>query len=136
MMDKEQVGFLLLFASGLDRFVDVNDVTTDAWLRVLSDYDVTYEQAEKACIDHYTGPDGSRPFTVAHVVAQITANDRTATAAIAADVRSAKARGLIAKSWPERDRLPDGPRAELFRLRELERGAAAERWAIEQGATS
>ena len=131
-MNKAEVGVLLLLASGLDRFVQVDQVTTDAWYKVLSAHNVTYAQAEQACIDHYTGPDGGRPFTVAHVIAAVAVSDRTAQNAIEADVRSAKARGLIEKSWPERDMLPDDVRDALFTLRDMERRTAAERFEFDQ----
>jgi hypothetical protein len=133
MITKPEVGALLLFASGLDRFVQVDRVTTDAWFRVLADLDVTHAQAEQACINHYTGPDAGRPFTVAHVVALVTVDNRTARLAVEADVRSAKARGLVEKSWPPRDLLPERVREALFNLRDLERVAAAERFALDQG---
>jgi len=131
-MNKAEVGVLLLLASGLDRFVQVDQVTTDAWYKVLSSHTVTYAQAEQACIDHYTGPDGSRPFTVAHVIAAVAASDRTAQNAIEADVRSAKARGLIEKSWPERVLLPESIRNALFTLRDAERRAAETRFEFDQ----
>jgi hypothetical protein len=133
MMTKAEVGTLLLLASGLDRFVQVGPVTTDAWMYALSGHDVTLEQAQQACVNHYTGPDGGRPFTVAHVVALVSLDNRTALVAIEADVRSAKARGLIAKTWPARERLPENVARRLYGLRAAEREAAAERSAIDQG---
>jgi len=120
MMTKAEIGKLLLFASGLDRFVQVGPVNTDAWFRVLGDCGATYAQAESACIAHYTGPDANRPFTVAHVVALVAADNRSAVASIAADVRSAKARGLIERYWPEREPLPFDVRHALLTLRERE----------------
>lgn len=133
MMTKKEIGLLLLLASGLDRFVIVNNVTTDAWLRALDGVDVNLEQAKQACVNHYTGPDSGRQFTVAHVVALVTADNRSTTYAVEADVRSAKARGLVEKSWPPRDLLPERVRDALFTLRDLERVAAAERFALDQG---
>ena len=130
-MNKAEVGVLLLLASGLDRFVQVDQVTTDAWYKVLSAHNVTYAQAEQACIDHYTGPDGGRPFTVAHVIAAVAVSDRTAQNAIEADVRSAKARGLIEKSWPDRELLPEDIRNALFTLRDGERRAARTRFELD-----
>jgi hypothetical protein len=133
MITKPEIGTLLLFASGLDRFVQVDRVTTDAWFRVLANRDVTYAQAEQACIDHYTGPDAGRQFTVAHVVALVTVDNRSNLNAIEADVRSAKARGLIDKSWPSRNLLPPDIRDALFTLREFERRQASDRLALDQG---
>ena len=120
MMSKPEIGKLLLFASGLDRFVQVDAVTVDAWFRVLSDAGATYAQAEQACINHYTGPDANRPFTVAHVVALVAADNRSSIASVASDVRSAKARLLIDKRWPEREPLPADVRDALLTLRERE----------------
>ena len=132
MMSKPEIGKLLLFASGLDRFVQVDAVTVDAWFRVLSDTTATYAQAEQACINHYTGPDANRPFTVAHVVALVAADNRSAVASIAADVRSAKARGLIERYWPEREPLPAEIRDALFTIRERERRTARELFDTDQ----
>ncbi|MFC5930877.1 hypothetical protein [Cryobacterium melibiosiphilum] len=111
----------------------VNDVTTDAWLRALQDVDVNLEQAKQACVNHYTGPDAGRQFTVAHVVALVTVDNRSNLNAIEADVRSAKARGLIEKSWPSRNLLPPDIRDALFTLREFERRAATDRLALDEG---
>jgi len=136
MITKPEIGALLLFASGLDRFVQVDRVTTDAWFRVLANVDVTHAQAEQACIQHYTGPDSNRPFTVAHVVAFVTADNRSTVKAIEDDVRSAKARGLISKGWPDRRALPDDVKDALLTLRDLERRAATTRDELEQGGGS
>jgi len=132
MMSKPEIGKLLLFASGLDRFVQVDAVTVDAWFRVLSETGATYAQGEQACINHYTGPDAGRQFTVAHVVALVAADGRSAVASVAADVRSAKARGLVAKSWPEREPLPADVRDALFTIRERERRTARELFDTDQ----
>ena len=132
MMTKEEIAVLLLLASGLDRFVIVNDVTTDAWMRALEDHDVTFLQAEQACINHYTGMDAGRPFSVAHVVALVAVDNRSTAQAIEADVRSAKARGLVEKSWPERELLPAEIRAQLAVARDESR-ATAQALPIEAG---
>ena len=47
--------------------------------------------------------------------------------AIEEDVRSAKARGLVEKGWPDRQLLPEDVRQALFTLRDGERRAALER---------
>ena len=100
-MNKAEVGLLLLFASGLDRFVQVDQVTTDAWFKVISRHEISYPQAEQACIDHYTGPDGSRPFTVAHVINSAAIANRTTSRLVEVDVRTARARGIVGADWPE-----------------------------------
>ena len=96
-----EVENLLLFASGLDHFVTVDQVTADAWFRVLSAYDITLEQAMQACTDHYMGPDGSRQFTVRHVVAAAAIANRSSVRLIEVDVRSARARQIVGAEWPE-----------------------------------
>jgi len=120
-MNKPEVGLLLLFASGLDRFVQVDQVTTDAWFRVLSKHDVTYEQAEQACIDHYTGPDGGKPFTVAHVVKAAGITNRATTKLIQADVRAARARRIVEADWPESRPLNELQAAQLRAARDADR---------------
>jgi hypothetical protein len=132
MMSKAEIGKLLLLASGLDRFVQVDTVTVDAWWRVLSEHDGTYEMAESACIAHYTGPDAGRPFSVAHVVAVVASGNRSAQASIEADVRSAKARGMVSRDWPERELLPAEIRAQLAVARDESR-ATAQALPIEAG---
>lgn len=120
-MNLPEVGKLLLFASGLDRFVQVDQVTTSAWHRVLSKHEVTYAQAEQACIDHYTGPEGGKPFTVAHVVASAGIANRATTKLIQADVRAARARRIVEPDWPESRPLTEHLSAQLRAARDADR---------------
>lgn len=134
MMTKAEVGKLLLFASGLDRFVQVDQVTVDAWFRVLSGMDATYDVAERACIAHYTGTDAGRPFSVAHVTAAVAESNRSAQVLVEADVRSAKARGLVSRDWPARELLPLEVRNQLALARDQAR-ATADALPIETGSS-
>ena len=131
-MNIVEVGKLLLFASGLDRWVQVDQVTTHAWFRVLDRDDVTYPLAEQACIDHYTGPEGSRPFTVAHVIGAAATANRSTAKLVEADIRSARARGLVDAEWPHNEPLPSAVLGRLRAARESDR-IEATRYAVEPG---
>jgi hypothetical protein len=120
-MKIEEVEGVLLFASGLDHFVTVDSVTSDAWFRVLSKHDVSYEQAMTACEDHYAGPNRGKQFTVGHIIDSAAVNNRATAELVEVDVRAAKARGLVSKDWPDRERLPSDVQAKLFAARELMR---------------
>ena len=116
-MKIEEVENVLLFASGLDHFVTVDRVTTDAWFRVLSVHEISFEQAMQACTDHYTGPDSTRQFTVAHIINSAAIANRATAQFIEIDVRSAKARGIVSTDWPDKQPLT----AELYGRLELAR---------------
>ena len=131
-MNIVEVGKLLLFASGLDRWVQVDQVTTHAWFRVLDRDDVTYPLAEQACIDHYSGPEGGRPFTVAHVIGAAATANRSTAKLVEADIRSARARGLVDAGWPHNEPLPFEVLGKLRAAREADRTEAA-RYSLEPG---
>jgi hypothetical protein len=119
-MNKVEVGQLLAIASGFDRFVTVDRVTTEAWFLALKD--VPYPLAQQAAVAHYTGPHGTKPLTVRDVLAAVEVDTRMTDDAIEADVRSAKARGLIGRDWPKREPLPGdvAARLSLARQRDVE----------------
>jgi len=130
-VNKTQVGQILTIASGFDRFITVDRVTTEAWFLVLGAID--YDEAQAAVIGHFTGPIAKEVFSVRHILNAVADGGRNTRAAIEADVRSAKARGLISKGWPDRQALPDEVKDGLLTLRDLERRAAAVRDELEQG---
>jgi hypothetical protein len=133
-MNKTQVGQILTIASGFDRFITVDRVTTEAWFLVLGAID--YDEAQAAVVGHFTGPIAKEVFSVRHILNTVADGGRNTRAAIEADVRSAKARGLISKGWPDRQALPDEVKDGLLTLRDLERRAAAVRDELEQGGGS
>jgi hypothetical protein len=133
-VNKTQVGQILTIASGFDRFITVDRVTTEAWFLVLGAID--YDEAQAAVIGHFTGPIAKEVFSVRHILNAVADGGRNTRAAIEADVRSAKARGLISKGWPDRQALPDEVKDGLLTLRDLERRAAAVRDELEQGGGS
>lgn len=124
-MNEVEVGKILTVASGFDRFITVDRVTVTAWHLALSGVD--YKEAESATVAHFVGPKARETFSVRHILEVVEDRARLSAVKIEEDVRSAKARGLIDKSWPDRDRLPDDIREALFTLRDLERRAAADR---------
>lgn len=124
-MNKVEVGQILTIASGFDRFITVDRVTTEAWFLAL--HQVPYEDAQAATVAHFTGPNAKETFSVRHILNAVAATNRLTTSAIEDDVRSAKARGLVESSWPARELLPPDIRDALFTVRQLERRAAEER---------
>lgn len=103
-MNKVEIGQLLTIASGFDRFVTVDRVTTEAWHLALSN--VSYAEAQEVVVAHFTGPRAKEQFSVRHVLEAVESRLRMTDDAIEADVRSAKARGLIDRDWPKREPLP------------------------------
>lgn len=129
-MNKVEVGQVLTIASGFDRFITVDRVTTEAWFLALANVD--YADAQAATVAHFTGPLAKETFSVRHILNAVAVSSRTSQAAVEADVRSAKARGLIESSWQPRTPLPADVADALFTLREGERRAAAERFEFDQ----
>lgn len=129
-MNKVEIGKLLTLAAGFDnRKVDL--VTTEAWSAVPELVAADYEAAKAVVIAHQTGPKHHEYLTVGHIVDGLRVAGRNSTAEIAADVRSAKARGLVGREWSESERLPEDVRDALFTLRDGERRAAAQRFMLE-----
>lgn len=130
-MNKTEIGQLLALASGFDRRI-VDRLTTEAWASVPEFANASYEAAKAAVIAHQTGPKHGEYLTIGHITDALKVTGRDSVAAIEADVRSAKARGLIARSWPSRERLPGDVRETLTALRDGERRAAQERAALDE----
>ncbi|KQW07636.1 hypothetical protein ASC66_01155 [Leifsonia sp. Root4] len=130
-MDKIEIGKLLTLAAGFDNR-KVDRMTVEAWALVPEMAGADYEAAKAAVVAHQTGPNRSEYLTVGHIVAALRLGGRSTVAAVEADVRSAKARGLIESSWQPRAPLPTDVADALFTLREGERRAAAERFEFDQ----
>lgn len=114
-MNKFETAQLLTVASGFDRFVRADELTTTAWQMVLKR--VPYKLAEAAVLAHYSGPDATRQLMPFHVLSAVEKEARLSKALIEEDVRSAKARGLVAQSWPADELLDEDVRERLFALR-------------------
>lgn len=130
-MNKKEIAQLLTVASGFDRRV-VDPVTVEAWALVPEFVAADYPAAVNAVVAHQTGPRKSEYLTIGHIVDALRVVQRSDAKAVEADVRSAKARGLLERSWPARDRLPDSVRDALFTLRESERRAAETRFGFDE----
>lgn len=131
-MNKPEVGKLLLLASGFDRRI-VDDLTVSAWFAVPAIQQANFEDAAAAVIVHQTGPNKDKYLTVGLVCDYIAGVNRQSADAIAADVRSARARGLVAKDWDERTPIPEEARTRLAALRDESRQYANVYGEIEVG---
>lgn len=92
-MNIVETGKLLTIAGGFDRFITVDQVTTTAWHTLLADTD--YKLAETAMLDFYRTWEGKGQLTVAHILEAVKQSTRQHARQVAADVRAARARGLI-----------------------------------------
>lgn len=130
-MNKTEIAKLLTIASGFDRRV-VDPVTIEAWALVPEMVAADFDAAVAAVVAHQTSPKRGEYLTLGHIAEALKIDGRNSLAAIEADVRSAKARGLISRTWPSRDRLPANVADALFTLRDLERRQAAQRFELDQ----
>ena len=122
-MNKVEIAQLLTVASGFDRR-QVDTVTVEAWALVPGIRDADYEDALAALISHVTGPNAKEYLTVNHIVGATQVSSRQTKELVAADVRSARARGLIAKTWPETQPVSDEVRMRLAVARDEARQIA------------
>lgn len=128
-MNKLEAAQLLTIASGFDRFIVADEVTTTSWALALAK--VPLNVAWAAVVTHYSGKDGRRSVTVADILDAATTGRRTAQHMVDADVRSAKARGLISREWPMHQQLPDEVATALAAAREKDREAAGDYLEVE-----
>lgn len=122
-MQASEVAELLSLASAYDN----RNVTREAaigWKVAIDSQvpDLSMQLAREVVVEHFaTSPDY---FTVRHLIDGAKARLRRMPAQIAADVRSAKARGLIPKDYPHREPLPPAIVARLTEARTTERPPA------------
>lgn len=128
-MDALEVAKILTLASGYNSFIAVDRVTVEAWLLALGG--VSYEAAKDATVEHFTGPNAGERFGVHHLLAITNRAGRSSVAAIEADVRSAKARGMISRDWPDGQQLPPAMLERLSRSRAAEQATARHMAALE-----
>lgn len=103
-MSPVEAAKLLTIASGFDRRT-VDELTATAWAAALAD--VSFEDGQAAVLAHFTDAATRHSyFTVGHVLDRVEAAQRLARHQVESDVRSAKARGLVAAEWPDREPLP------------------------------
>lgn len=127
-MNKLEAAKLLMLASGFDRWMRADDLTSTVWGKALCD--VPYDLAEEAVVAHYSGENAHKQLMPADIIKAVEREARLTRPQVEADVRSAKARGLVDDSWPVAKLLPEDVRARLAVAREgdrrvlLELGAA------------
>lgn len=121
-MNRTEVAKLLTIASGFDRR-QVDEMTVEAWHAIPALEQCPFEVARAVLIDHYANPDAGY-FDVRVLTKALRERERTALGDVEADVRSAKARGLIGYDWPKREPLPPATAAALALARDEERQEA------------
>jgi hypothetical protein len=123
-VNRTEVAKLLTILSGFDRR-QVDELTVEAWHAIPEIAAARFDHAEQIALEHQTGPHAAEYFAVRHLVTGLRRRTRTTTGDVEADVRSAKARGLIEDTWPRRDPLPPDVAARLAQAREHDRQQAA-----------
>lgn len=122
-MNKTEVGKLLTIASGFDRR-QVDAMTIEAWHSVPDVSGADFGDARNVLIAHQTGPQAAEYFTVRHLAAGLAKIARSTKGDVEADVRSAKARGLIGAEHPARQPLPADVAERLAEARQRDRETA------------
>lgn len=130
-MNKKEIAQLLTIASGFDRR-QVDPVTVESWYLVSAIREADYEDSLAALLAHVASQT-KEYFTVAHVVAATQMSSRQTKELIAADVRSARARGLVPADWLETEPVPDEVRIRLTAIRDHDRQMAREIEALDVG---
>lgn len=124
-MNQSDAAKALTFARGFDSFISVDEVSTSVWALALTRAAITSPVAQEAVLAHYSGPDANRTIEPADVIAYAGKQERKAQHHIDADVRSAKARGLISRDWPMHQELPADVAEALAAARQRDREAVA-----------
>lgn len=129
-MNQQQVGLLLALASGFDNRKP-SELQTAAWFEALRH--VEFEEAKTVVIAHYTGESHRDYLTVGIVLDKVRELGRTNLKQVVVDVRAAKARGLLAKTWPSSEPLPRDVSVALAAMREQDRITASRYEVFELG---
>ena len=111
-MNKAEVAALLTIAGGFDQR-KVDDVMIASWSLVPAIQSADFEDAKAAVIAHVTGPNRKEYLTVGHVTDATQVSSRQTKELVASDVRSARARGLVPRDWPEWKPVTAGVRSAL-----------------------
>ena len=111
-MNQKEVAELLTIAGGFDQR-KVDDVMILSWSMVPAIQSADFEDARAAIIAHVTGPNRREYLTVGHVTDATQISSRQTKELVASDVRSARARGLVPRDWPEWKPVVAGVRSAL-----------------------
>ena len=121
-MNTQETAKILAIAAGFDNRRP-DDLATAAWQALLGGYG--FDECRDAIVAHYRDPATRHQYlTAAHVLDRVEKTARARTADVEADVRSAKARGLLGAGWPSSRPLPDDVSVRLAQARERDRHAA------------
>lgn len=124
-MKVSEVQQILLVAAAFDnRKADATGTVATIWHQILADVD--YEDAKQAVLEHQTGPLAGEYLTVKHIVDAVARANRSTTKLVEADVRAARARGIVPKDHPETQGLTDGQKARLDRARKQDLAQATQ----------
>ena len=118
-MNKAEVTKLLAVAGAFDRWIRLDEMTVVGWGEILAH--VPYALAVEAVKAHYAGPNAHKDLRPADIITAVNVAARLTRGQVEADVRSAKARGLVDKSWPDSRVLTDAVRVRLAEAREADR---------------
>jgi hypothetical protein len=130
-VNKTEVAKLLTIVSGFDRR-QVDEMTVEAWHSIPEIADAPYEVGQTAVMAHFRDPLTRNEYlTVGRVLDRIEVDARSKLADIEADVRSAKARGLLEPTYPPREPLPADVKVLLFQARERDRETARLMYEVE-----
>ena len=141
-MTPSEVAELLSLSVELDRYMTADKATKEkviAWAAVLGSEapGLSFAEAQRLVIEYY-GSEGES-LTVFALIDLWKRDRRLLPHQVAADVRSAKARGLVSRDWPEGDALPAEVADRLSAARAGDRdvaggvGAAGSRLALQVG---
>jgi hypothetical protein len=125
-MNVEEAARIITILSTADNRT-LDKPTASAWALFLSD--VSYSDAERAVVDlvnesrEYITPKSIRDWVRQH--------NRQSAYEIAADVRAARARGIVSADWPDKQPLDSDARQKLSLARERDRSTALQ-YAIEE----
>jgi hypothetical protein len=115
---------LLTVAAGFDRR-QVTEVTATAWAAVLANY--PYAECEQAVIEHYRdGKTRGQYLNVSHILDRVEQSMRLRTRDIETDVRAAKARSIVPKSWPDKVPLTAADAERLRAARDADRDTSTQ----------
>lgn len=115
-MKKSEVSELLSFMSGMDNRI-VDEARISAWFLIVGDIDA--KDAAAIVVEHYKT---SRSYLEAvDIVEGAKRLHRLLPKQIEADVRGARARGLVDPEWPEHRPLPAEAQAKLADARANDR---------------
>lgn len=121
-MNKIDAAKVLAVAAGFDNRRP-DDLAVAAWMELLGGF--TFEECRAAIVAHYRDPLTRHTYlTAAHVLDRVEKSARARTVDVEADVRSAKARGIIPADWPAREQLNPEATYQLQAARERDRAEA------------